>query len=121
MNEETRSYTEIGQENRQLHADNTMLRTQIAQMRIRLNDYERAHAVAEAMATNNDVPRSVETRTYQTQGQAVDVDVAEFGRFMFKCGYGYTEMDMSTESIDPKYAHANKVWGNFQAWKANQK
>ena len=56
-NEETRSYTEIEQELRRALADNTMLRTQIAQMRQTITGYERADAVVEAMAKNNDLPR----------------------------------------------------------------
>ena len=68
-NEETRSYTEIEQELRRSLADNTMLRTQVAQMRQTIADYERADAVAEAMAKNNDVLGSVESSTYQVQGK----------------------------------------------------
>ena len=68
-NEETRSYTEIEQELRRSLADNTMLRTQVAQMRQAIADYERAGAVAEAMAKNNDVLGSVESSTYQVQGK----------------------------------------------------
>ena len=44
-NEETRSCTEIEQELRRSLADNTMLRTQVAQMRQAIADYERAGAV----------------------------------------------------------------------------
>lgn len=73
MSEETRSYNELEQELRHAVADNAMLRTNIAQMRITIADYERADAVAEAMAKNNDVLRSVETRTYQTRGEDVEV------------------------------------------------
>lgn len=75
-NQETRSYTallahcknrdtdvrelreqlgELKQEYRRAHAGNIMLQTKVAQMRITIADYERAHAVAEAMAQNNDV------------------------------------------------------------------
>ncbi len=68
-NNETRSYTEIEQELRRALADNTMLRTQIAQMRQTIAGYERAGAVAEAMAKNNDVLGSVESSTYQVQGR----------------------------------------------------
>ena len=55
MNEETRICTEIETANRRLVADNAMLRTQVAQMRQTIADYERAHAVAEAMAKNNEL------------------------------------------------------------------
>lgn len=53
-NEETRSYNELEIAIRRLEADNHMLRTQLAQARATIADYERAHAVAEAMAANND-------------------------------------------------------------------
>lgn len=84
-NEEIRSYTEIEQELRRALADNTMLRTQVAQMRQTIAEYERADAVAEAMAANNDVLRSLESSTYQVQGKVVEVDV-ELARFMYERG-----------------------------------
>ena len=63
-NEETRSYTEIEQELRRALADNTMLRTQIAQMRQAIADLENtnavAHAVNKAIAANNDKLGSVD-------------------------------------------------------------
>ncbi len=57
-NEETRSYTEIEQELRRALAANTMLQTQVAQMRQTIAGYERADAVAQAIAANNDKLRS---------------------------------------------------------------
>lgn len=59
-NEETRSYTELEKELRRSLADNTMLRTQVAQMRQTIADYERADAVAEALVANNDKLSSVD-------------------------------------------------------------
>ncbi|KKM78550.1 hypothetical protein LCGC14_1358930 [marine sediment metagenome] len=80
-NEETRNYTEIEKELRRALADNTMLRTQIAQMRQTIADYERADAVVQAMAKNNDVLGSVESSTYQVQSEEVGVD-DEFYEFI---------------------------------------
>jgi len=66
-NEETRNWTQLAAENKELHE-------QLDQARITIADYQRADGVAAAMAANNDVLRSVETRTYQTQGEGVGVD-----------------------------------------------
>ncbi|KKK64971.1 hypothetical protein LCGC14_2978850 [marine sediment metagenome] len=87
MNDETRSYESILADNKDLIDSNVILQLKVAKMRITIADYERAHAVAAAMAKNNDVLNSVDdrTRTYQVQGDAVEVDV-EFGKHMFEQG-----------------------------------
>ena len=67
-NDETGSYNELEQALRRALADNHMLRTQVAQMRQTIADYERADAVAAAIAVNNDVLNSVDdrARVYRT-------------------------------------------------------
>ena len=52
---ETRNWNELAAECFRLKNSNTMLREQLAQARATIADYERADAVAEAMAANNDV------------------------------------------------------------------
>ena len=53
-NEETRNWNELAAENKELRDSNEILQLKVAQMRQTIADYERAHAVAEAMAANND-------------------------------------------------------------------
>ena len=38
------------------------------------------------------------------------IDVPAFVRHIFKCGYGYADMDMSTDSIEQKLAKAIDLW-----------
>lgn len=57
-NKETRSYESILADNKRLHDSYEILQLQVAQMRQTIADYERAQAVAEAMAANNDMLRS---------------------------------------------------------------
>ena len=38
------------------------------------------------------------------------IDIPAFVRHIFKCGYGYSEMDMSTDSIDQKLSKAVDLW-----------
>ena len=63
-NEETRSWTQLAAENKELRDSNEILQLKVAQMRQTIADYERAQAVAEAMAANNDVLRSVDDSRY---------------------------------------------------------
>lgn len=73
MNEETRSYESILADNRQLLDSNEVLQLRVGQMRATIAEYQRADAVAAAMAKNNDVLRGTETRTYQTLGEDGEV------------------------------------------------
>ena len=79
-NKETRSWNDLAAENKEL-------REYLAKAVLIIDNYERAQAVAEAMAANNDKLGSVDSRTraYQVQGEVVEVD-ENFGRHMFECG-----------------------------------
>jgi len=94
-NQETRSYNEILEENKQLKKT--------------IADYERAYAVAEALVKNNDVLSSTESKTYQVRSDEVDV---EFGRFMFEWGqlhsaWRYTDADATIDAA-------------IEVWKTNK-
>jgi hypothetical protein len=109
-NDETRNWTQLAAENKELKADVDGLLRRLEEARITIADYQRAMKVAGQVGKGNDVLRSVETRTYQTQGVEVEVDDG-FGDYMFTRGFQYAkECAHAIKGLDQAITRAIEEW-----------
>jgi len=112
-NDETRNRTQLAEEVRRLTNDNVMLRTQLAQARATIADYERCNVVADSIDGVRLETVSDKTRAHQCNAVAVEVDT-EFGEYMFDHG----TMWYPQRNRRNRYTREQQIAAAIEAWKA---